>query len=298
MPSNKLSGLGRGLDSIFIENTAPTEGVTMMRISKIEPRADQPRKKFDREALEALSESIAQHGLIQPVAVREAAGGFFEIIAGERRWRASKMAGLTEIPVVILSADEKKASELALVENIQREDLDPIEEAKAYREIAEKYKYTQEDIARIVGKSRPSVANALRLLDLPESVMTLVADGKLSAGHAKVLLSLPDPSLVEECASIVCERGLSVRECEVLVRKTAKAYAQKKDDDDDTPISEEDKPINYSKVLEGKASAMMGRRVKIVSTGKNKRVELSYENDSDLESILESLCGKGIFEDL
>lgn len=180
MASKMKTGLGKGLDSIFIDNTAPSGGNGLVRLSEIQPRKDQPRKNFDLESLQQLADSIAEHGLLQPVVVREALGGYYEIIAGERRWRAAKMAGLSEIPVTILTADDRKASELAIIENVQREDLNPMEEAQAYKKLQEEYGLTQDKVASAVGKSRSAVANTLRLLDLPEEAGALVATGKLS----------------------------------------------------------------------------------------------------------------------
>ena len=194
MSKPKTTGLGRGLDAIFGENSLPgkSDGVIMLRVSDIEPRPGQPRKDFDPEAMAQLADSIATHGLIQPVVVRREENGLYQIIAGERRWRASKMAGLTEIPAVIVDADDRKAAELAIIENIQREDLNPIEEAEAYKALAEEHNMTQEEISRQVSKSRSAVANAMRLLELPDDVIDMVRNNELSAGHARALLGLGD----------------------------------------------------------------------------------------------------------
>lgn len=291
------SGLGRGLDSIFIDNTAPVsnDGGSILRIADIQPRKDQPRKNFDLESLQQLADSISQHGLIQPVVVRESIGGFYEIIAGERRWRAAKMAGLTEIPVTILSADDRKAAELSIIENVQREDLNPIEEAKAYKKLQDEYGLTQDKVAASVGKSRSAVANTLRLLDLPEKASALVASGALSEGHAKVLLGLKYEEDLESAAQTVCDKQLSVRETEILVKKlNAAADAEDEPDNEPLPVSVK---VNYVKVLEDKAARLLGRRVNISGRGKTKRLELFYEDKEDLEALLKSLCGDRLFED-
>ena len=294
--NGKFSGLGRGLDSIFVENNAPAGGgVTMLRIADLEPRKNQPRKVFDRESLQQLADSIAAHGVIQPVAVRESAGGFYEIIAGERRWRAAKMAGLSEIPAVVLTADDQKTAELALIENIQREDLNPIEEAKAYEKLLTEYGLTQEKLSMSVGKSRSSIANALRLLDLTEGALNLLADGKISVGHAKVLLGLEDRLEIDDAAEQIVANELSVRETEALVKKINKAG-------DMPPESvEEELPVvpkvDYVAELENRVSTRLGRKVKIHGKGKSKRIELYFEDNEDLEELIMKVCGKDIFND-
>ena len=294
MASKMKTGLGKGLDSIFIDNTAPSGGNGLVRLSEIQPRKDQPRKNFDLESLQQLADSIAEHGLLQPVVVREALGGYYEIIAGERRWRAAKMAGLSEIPVTILTADDRKASELAIIENVQREDLNPMEEAQAYKKLQEEYGLTQDKVASAVGKSRSAVANTLRLLDLPEEAGALVATGKLSEGHAKVLLGTTYEEDLIKAAKEVAEKGLSVRETEALVKRlnAASAAEQAEETLKDFPVK-----VNYTKVLEEKAGRMLGRRVSINGRGKTRRLELFYEDREDLENLLKVLCGDRIFED-
>ena len=295
MASKMKTGLGKGLDSIFIDNTAPSGGGNgLVRLSEIQPRKDQPRKNFDLESLQQLADSIAEHGLLQPVVVREALGGYYEIIAGERRWRAAKMAGLSEIPVTILTADDRKASELAIIENVQREDLNPMEEAQAYKKLQEEYGLTQDKVASAVGKSRSAVANTLRLLDLPEEAGALVATGKLSEGHAKVLLGTTYEEDLIKAAKEVAEKGLSVRETEALVKRLNAASAAEEAEETlkDFPVK-----VNYTKVLEEKASRMLGRRVSINGRGKTRRLELFYEDREDLENLLKVLCGDRIFED-
>ena len=294
MASKMKTGLGKGLDSIFIDNTAPSGGNGLVRLSEIQPRKDQPRKNFDLESLQQLADSIAEHGLLQPVVVREALGGYYEIIAGERRWRAAKMAGLSEIPVTILTADDRKASELAIIENVQREDLNPMEEAQAYKKLQEEYGLTQDKVASAVGKSRSAVANTLRLLDLPEEAGALVATGKLSEGHAKVLLGTTYEEDLIKAAKEVAEKGLSVRETEALVKRLNAASAA-----EEAEVTLKDFPVkvNYTKVLEEKAGRMLGRRVSINGRGKTRRLELFYEDREDLENLLKVLCGDRIFED-
>lgn len=294
MASKMKTGLGKGLDSIFIDNTAPSGGNGLVRLSEIQPRKDQPRKNFDLESLQQLADSIAEHGLLQPVVVREALGGYYEIIAGERRWRAAKMAGLSEIPVTILTADDRKASELAIIENVQREDLNPMEEAQAYKKLQEEYGLTQDKVASAVGKSRSAVANTLRLLDLPEEASALVATGKLSEGHAKVLLGTTYEEDLIKAAKEVAEKGLSVRETEALVKRLNAASAAEEAEETlkDFPVK-----VNYTKVLEEKAGRMLGRRVSINGRGKTRRLELFYEDREDLENLLKVLCGDRIFED-
>ena len=295
MASKMKTGLGKGLDSIFIDNTAPSGGGNgLVRLSEIQPRKDQPRKNFDLESLQQLADSIAEHGLLQPVVVREAVGGDCEIIAGERRWRAAKMAGLSEIPVTILTADDRKASELAIIENVQREDLNPMEEAQAYKKLQEEYGLTQDKVASAVGKSRSAVANTLRLLDLPEEAGALVATGKLSEGHAKVLLGTTYEEDLIKAAKEVAEKGLSVRETEALVKRLNAASAAEEAEETlkGFPVK-----VNYTKVLEEKAGRMLGRRVSINGRGKTRRLELFYEDREDLENLLKVLCGDRIFED-
>lgn len=294
MAAKNKSGLGRGLDSIFLDNTTPESsgGASLVRISQIEPRKDQPRKNFELEALQQLADSIATHGLIQPVVVRESIGGYYEIIAGERRWRAAKMAGLTEIPVSVISADDKKASELALIENIQREDLNPIEEALAYKKLSEEYGLTQEKVAEAVGKSRSGVANCLRLLELPEECYRLVADRVLSEGHAKVLMGIKDEEELVKAANLVAEKELSVRETEALVKR----INTPEEEDEEEQACQQVK-VNYTKVLADKAGRHLGRKVNITGRGKSRRIELYFEDKEDLEAILEQLCGKELFDD-
>lgn len=291
--ASKSLGLGKGLDAIFEDNfQTGSKNTTMLRISDIEPRANQPRKVFDGEALAELADSIATHGLIQPVAVRENSKGFYSIVAGERRWRAAKMAGLTEVPVVILDIDDTKAAELALVENLQREDLNPIEEALAFETLAKEYSMTQEEISKKIGRSRPSIANSLRLLDLPDAVKELVANGELSTGHAKVLLSIKDVDKLIEAANTVISKELTVRDAEKLAKKL---NSEKKSEEPKAESGE--LVIDYTKELERKMTARMGRRIAIKNKGKAKKIEIEYQDNEDLELLINLICGSNIFDD-
>ena len=219
----KKGGLGRGLESLFEDAARDVGGpVSTLPLREIEPDKNQPRKDFDEAALAELADSIARHGLLQPIAVRAAAGGAYKIIAGERRWRAARMAGLSEVPVVIKDVSDAEAMELALIENLQREDLDPVEEAMGYRQLMDRCQLTQEQAAQKIGKSRSAVANSLRLLNLPEDVLALLKAGKLSTGHAKVLLGLPSEELIRTAADLIESQGLNVRQTEALCKKLAK----------------------------------------------------------------------------
>ena len=293
----KKDRLGKGIASIFAENyieeAVKDNGVETIKISLIEPKSDQPRKYFDEESLNQLAESIKQHGLLQPIVVRRIGGGFFQIIAGERRWRASKLAGLTEIPAIIVEADDMKAAELAIVENVQREDLNPYEEAVAYKALMDTYGLTQEEVAERVGKSRSAVANTMRLLDLPDEVLEMLKSADISAGHARALLGLKNKEIITDTAFKILECSLTVRETEDLVKKLNKDYdkAQRGEDDD------ADTGVDYAKDLERRATALTGKIVKIKSKGKRKSIEIEYVDNEDLEDILVKLCGKEITEE-
>ena len=290
-------GLGRGLDSIFADNyievAASNKGVETLRISQIEPKADQPRKYFDEEALIELSDSIKTHGLLQPIIVRESAQGYYQIIAGERRWRASKLAGLTEIPVIIMQADALEAAEIAIIENIQRQDLNAYEEAAAYSSLMEQYGLTQEEVAEKVGKSRSAVANTMRLLDLPEDVLEMLKTGDISAGHARALLGLKNKDAIVDTAEQILVRSLSVRDTEALVKKLNKEFEKGEE-----PEAEESDEIavDYIKDLEKRAMHITGKRVKIKTKGKVSTVEIDFYGNDDLEDILVKLCGNDIIE--
>ncbi len=301
MAKTKTSGLGRGLDSIFLENSIEENaggGVTVMRLSEIEPNPTQPRKEFDTEALAQLAESIAANGLIQPIVVRPAKSeGYHQIIAGERRWRAAKMAGLSEVPVIVMEADDQKAAELALIENIQRQDLNPVEEALAVSELLENYGMTQEALAKVIGKSRSAIANLVRLLDLPEDVLSMLRTGDLSAGHGKALLGLVNPSFITPIAQTVVKKNLTVRECEELVRHANAAKKNGKSSRIDEGTDDRPLVVDYIAQLASKMSASMGREVRIKNAGKTKRLEISYEDDKDLDLLVRLLCGDNVWDE-
>ena len=293
MAKNKNTGLGRGLEAIFLENSVDESGsVTMLRLSDIEPNPDQPRREFDHSALEELASSIAANGIIQPIVVRSAGmDGYYQIIAGERRWRAAKMAGLTEVPVVIMEVDDKKAAQVALIENIQREDLNGMEAAKAFKNIMDSHEMTQEELSVALGKSRSLVANTLRLLDLPKETCALVEQGKLTAGHARTLLGLIRKSEIHDTALIVVEKGLSVRQTEELVRKLNRPRIEVEIEDDiDKPI------VNYTVELEKRMTALLGSKVRIKGKGKNRTLPISINDDKQLDELVTSLCGDNIFD--
>ena len=289
-------GLGRGLDALLYDNSVDSAGggVMMLRLSDIEPNPLQARKEFDQEALRELSESIAMHGIVQPIAVRPKNNGFYEIIAGERRWRAARMAGLAEMPCVIKDVDDRIAAEISLIENLQRENLNPVEEAEGYRSLMQTYELTQEQAAERVGKSRTAVTNILRILKLPQKVRDMVSDGSLSAGHARTLVPLcdgmPDGDIVGAAERVVKER-LSVRQTEQLVKllrssKPAKAVTTQ------SPVS-----AAYYRRLESRAGDSLGRHVSIKRRSDGSGViSLAYSGTDDLESLIRSICGDGFFE--
>ena len=293
--AKKPGGLGRDFYSILDDNImGMKEGAaTTLRISEVEPRADQPRKQFDREALQALADSIAAYGVLQPIIVRPNPNfeGSFEIVAGERRWRAAKMAGLTEIPAVVLDGDDMKIAQVALIENVQREDLNVVEEALGYQTLMDKFDMTQEEVAKQVGKSRPAITNLLRLLDLPEEVLALLRAGELSAGHARALLGLRDPELIPLFANRAVAKGLSVRDVETMVRRQNAEPAETLPDIDGGTQNKV-----YMKDLERRTREALGRKVKITQNDKKKSIELYYDDDEDMEALLTALCGKDFFK--
>ena len=274
-------GLGRGLNALLGDPELQTqsEGSMTLPISQVEPGLNQPRKRFDQDSLDDRAESIRVHGIIQPLTVRRLAPGYYQIIAGERRWRAAKAAGLEEIPAVIIEADDRKVMELALIENLQREDLNPAEEARGYRSLMEDYGLTQEQVAQQMGKSRPAITNTLRLLALPEEVMTLLEEGVISAGHARAILGAPTAALQKEVAKKVAEQQLSVRQTEALIKMLQK---EKKD----KPKPEGPDLSLYLEELEKDLSGRFGRKVKIAHKGKRGRIELEYYSEQDLEALL------------
>ena len=277
-------GLGKGLGAIFegFDEAAPSANspYQLLPLHKVEPNPDQPRQDFDEEELTALADSIAVHGVIQPLTVRQLPSGYYQIIAGERRWRAARIAELREIPAVIIEADDRKVMELALIENLQRQDLNPVEEAMGYRSLMEDYGLTQEDAAKQVGKSRPAVANALRLLNLPEKVLEMVRGGELTAGHARAVLSLKTVKMQEQAAQKIAALGLSVRQAELLCKNMAKEPA---------PVKEPTLAVDYVAECEKNLSKHLGRGVKIVNGKRKGRFELEFYGQDDLQVLLDAL---------
>ena len=283
MASNK--GLGKGLGALlgdFEEISVEKSAYQLLPIYKVEPNPDQPRRDFDEEELQALADSIGEHGIIQPLTVRELNSGYYQIIAGERRWRAARLANLSEVPVVIIEADDKKAMELALIENLQRQDLNPVEEALGYKSLMEDYGMTQEDAAKRVGKSRPAVTNALRLLSLNEEVLAKVRSGELSAGHARAILTVKSEKKQLAAAQKIAALGLSVRQAELLCRNMAKEAPEVKDE----PVTLK---VDYVAECEKQLSKQLGRGVKIVNGKRKGRFELEFYGQEDLEVLLNAL---------
>ena len=284
--AQRKSGIGRGLDALFLETFDEEKkpgGPEKIKTSLIDPKSGQPRKSFDPDQLAGLAGSIAEHGVLQPILVRASGNGRYQIIAGERRWRAAKMAGLSEVPAITLDRDDLAAAEIALVENVQREDLNPIEEAGAFRALAEEFGMTQEDLSRRVGKSRSYIANAVRLLELPDEAKTLVSSGALSAGHARTLLGLRDRAEIVPFAKKCIADGLSVRELEALVKRANRPIRE-------TP--EEALPIvDYVAELERRMTSDLGRRVKIAAKGRQKTLTLYFEDNEDLDALLRRIMG-------
>ena len=284
-------GLGMGLGSLFgdaaIEDNE--NDFTYLPVSKVEPRPDQPRSVFDEEGLNELAESIREHGIRQPLTVRELEGGFYQIIAGERRWRAARMAGISEVPARIIEADDKKAMELALVENLQREGLNPVEEALGYKSLIEEYGLTQDEAAKMVSKSRPVVTNALRILSLPNEVIGLIEIGELSAGAARAILSLDGEEKQIKAAKTVVEKKLSVRETEKLVKELNGEKRPKKLKKDALDI--------YYREAEKNLTANLSRRVRILNSGKKGKIEIEYYDGDDFERIYSALCGARYLEE-
>ena len=283
MASKKPSGLGRGLGALLGDDVmnADAQTDTTLPIAEVESNSAQPRKYFDDAALAELAESIRLHGIIQPLTVRKLSSGYYQIIAGERRWRAARLAGLKEVPVVVMEADDRKAAELAMIENLQREDLNPMEEALGYQALIQQYHMTQEEAAARVGKSRPAVANSLRLLELDPSVQQQVVEGRLSAGHARALVPL-SPALQVRAAGTILQGGLSVRQTETLAKRLAAEKKAKR-----SPAANQ---VNYAAEAQQSLSSALGRKVRIV-TGRNKgRIELEYYGMDDLNDLLEALA--------
>ncbi len=279
----KMKGLGKGLDALLgddFTNEPEVKSSLFLPISQVESCAAQPRKQFDPDALAALADSIRQHGIIQPLTVRKLQSGYYQIIAGERRWRAARMAGLTQVPVVVIEADDRKAMELAMIENLQREDLNPMEEAEGYRTLMEQYGLTQEETSQRVGKSRSAVANALRLLHLSDEVRVLVEEGKLSGGHARALVPLT-AELQKKAAAVIIKDDLSVRQTELLVKKLTADKPQKPAKDAGS--------VDYAAEAARELSERLGRPCRIVTGRKKGRLELEYYGVDDLNTLLDAL---------
>ena len=285
MAAKEKKGLGAGLGALFGEDNVQGEDVSTLPLAKIEPRTEQPREFFDEEALQSLADSIARYGLIQPITVRPLPSGYYQIIAGERRWRAARLAGLTEVPVRMMEADDRTTAELALVENLQREDLNPIEEAKGYQLLIEEYGFTKEEAAKSVGKSRPAVANALRLLNLAPEVMRLVETGELSAGHARALVSVSEPGLQLQAAKEILSKALSVRKAEALAAKVLKK--SREEEKEDAPETEDG--VDYAKEVSSELSKLFGRKVLLKDKKGNGKIELEYYGADDREFLIEKL---------
>lgn len=297
--AKKNSGLGRGLDAIFLDNT-PEESregredqITRLKLSLVDPKSDQPRKHFDREALEELAASIRENGLLQPILVREYGDGRYQIIAGERRFRACKLAELTEIPAIVLERSDRAVAEIALIENVQREDLNPLEEAMAYRALARDYGLTQEELSARVGKSRSAIANSMRLLDLPDEVLALVASRELSAGHARTLLGLRQREDMLPLAERAVSAALSVRQLEEEVRRQNRRRPHTEEAEEPAPLP----IVDYFRELELRVQSHLGRRVKIEERGRKKSVTLYYEDNEDLDELLGALCGSDFLKE-
>ena len=276
-------GLGRGLGALlgdFTDELEKKSAYQILPIYKVEPNPDQPRHDFDEEELQLLADSITVHGVIQPLTVRETGNGYYQIIAGDRRWRASRLAGLSEIPAVIIEADDRKAMELALIENLQRQDLNPVEESLGYQALISEYGLTQEEAAARVGKSRPTVANALRLLHLPDSVLDLLRQGSLTSGHARAILSLKSEKEQLEAAQKICALGLSVRQAELLCKNMSK---------EPKPEKEATFAVDYVAECEKSLSKHLGRGVKIVNGKRKGRFELEFYGQEDLQNLLDAL---------
>ena len=287
MAGKEKKGLGMGLDALFAANSYDEEPETellIVPIGKVEPREDQPRQTFDPQALQDLADSIAQYGLIQPITVRRLPHDFYQIIAGERRWRASRMAGLNEVPVRILEADDRRTAELALVENLQREDLNPIEEARGYRSLMHDYGLTQEETARSVGRSRPAVANSLRLLSLSAPVMTLVEKGELSAGHARALIPIENEQRQLQAAQEVIKKNLSVRTTERMAARLCRPEAEEKPEEKSAEIT-----VDYAAELADELGKKLGRKIRLIEKNGSGRIELEYYNAEDREKLIEQL---------
>lgn len=285
MAGKDRKALGTGLSALFGDISSSDEEMTFLPLSRIEPREEQPRNVFDEEALQTLADSISRYGVLQPITVRLLDSGYYQIIAGERRWRASRMAGLTEVPVRIIEADDRTTAELALVENLQREDLNPIEEAKGYKTLIEDYGLTQEDAAKSVGKSRPAVSNALRLLNLSPEVLHLVETGDLSAGHARALLSIQNEEIQLQAAKEIMAKALSVRKAEAFASKALKKISESEESRQKSDPTE----IDYAKEISTLLTKKLGRKVTLTEGRNSGKIELEFYDADDREMLIAQL---------
>ena len=287
MAAKNMKGLGTGLGVLFGGDDIDDSDSQLLNlpISKVEPRMEQPRQFFDEAALQDLADSISQYGLIQPITVRKLDTGYYQIIAGERRWRAARLAGLREVPVRVIEADDRRTAELALVENLQREDLNPIEEAKGYKTLMEEYGLTQEETAKSVGRSRPAITNALRLLSLSKPVLEMVEKGQLSAGHARALISIEDASKQLQAAQEVRDKTLSVRKTEQLAARLIREPEEEKQK------NSKDVKVDYSAEVSRQLSELLGRKVRLIDGKKTGRIEIEFYGADDREALIE-LLGK------
>lgn len=280
----KKGGLGKGLSAIFMENESEDSRSTVtLKISELQPNRDQPRREFDEKSLAELADSISQHGILQPLLVRPFLDGGYQIVAGERRYRAARMAGLTEVPVVIRDLSDSETMQLALIENLQREDLTPVEEARGYRQLMDNYGLKQEEVSRVVGKSRPAIANTLRLLELPGDILKLISDGKLSAGHGRTLLAFKNPAEMEKAARLASTEDISVRELERLAKKSNKAL----ENADVQKIYE--KKLSYYGEVELALKEHLGRKIKVNGNEKKGVLEIEFYGKDDLTYIAKLL---------
>lgn len=280
----KKGGLGKGLSAIFMENESEDSSSTVtLKISELQPNRQQPRKEFDEKSLAELADSISQHGILQPLLVRPLLDGGYQIVAGERRFRAARMAGLTEVPVVIRDLSDSETMQLALIENLQREDLSPVEEAMGYKKLMDSYSLSQEEIARVVGKSRPAIANSLRLLSLPDEVLKLISDGKLSAGHGKALLAFKNEYDMEKAAHLAAAEDISVRELERMAKRSNKSAEQ------EAEKSKPERKMSYYSEVELALREHLGRKIKVSGSDKKGVLEIEFYGREDLTNIVKLL---------
>lgn len=283
----KQRGLGKGLEALFADNnTTDAQGVITLKLTEIEPNREQPRKRFDEEALAQLAESIREHGILQPLLVKPQTNGTYLLVAGERRWRAARMAGLAEVPVIVKDLSDLEAMEIALIENLQREDLNPVEEALGYKELMDTFGFTQDQVAKRVGKSRSAVANALRLTGLPKEVLPFLENGSLSAGHARAILALGDEAEMTETAKLAVEKGLTVRELEKRSQQKKKAAGQ---------VGVQKRPFSrdsYFDELEIALKDALHRKVKVIAEGEKGTLQIEFYSREELRDLAERLAGK------